>query len=930
MKQAFKKLGLLLTLLTAVLFITGCPGPNTSSGGNVQEYTVSIIVYKGTSGDIETKSYKVEKGDTLASVSGLKDPTLEGFDFVGYFKVDGTPFAKNTPITDNLVLFTKFQKVVSEPPVGKTTTTTTTTKSTEQITVTKTEKVTENDDKTTTAEVEIDTHNDKTDKPISNETSKTVTDENEEIVSATSEKTEFNEEGQKESVVATETITSVDDEGNKVTSTTTTTTNVDSQGKETTSTVEETVTYVEDENGNTQVITEKTTTDANGVETTETYSDVQVAADSTVRNLIDQGIEAAAQGRIVAAKTFFTAAYEKDPTNDEAKVYSALADLTGIATNAKMQTFFKDHLGVTNYPSSLNALLSGGWLQEASYELQEEDEFGGYVLTPVENPSTNGKYYFSVKVVGGTDDIEYDENLDEIKPENSIRISRWDLATDWNKLTYKGKDYWVDSRTKEKVEENLAGVTVNAFENIGFGFSVEIHSSSNDGNKYRYLYVIPDDNGADWAQIPLGEVGDATPYESNWGYIRYTYPKTVRAPKFKNLKNENWFKIEVNNAQALSMLVLANVLNGNSDGLNDAVDDLYSTLFESDEYNSAITKINSIKNAVELPAAVVQGMELNEMLGEGETFKIGAPELKLIKSALDVLKGTFEFIQSYNLNIDLSLLKMDWRELMPAVAEEPPVQWILDNFGAYNASIDPIANNLLGARGNGVGTAKMNQAKATFIGVIDDVIAAYDDIVAEDSIYPAAISGMLGEYAILKDTALKLKAAIKDGGLFGIPNGLPRDATEWPVPANMNGVTSGAYEFIIDFGKIFTPGYFSITNMFETTKSGGRTVPVIYKAGTTQKITTAAELKAILEAVAEAEYDGDGGSDDVVIATMPFNFRSKVLNAMLSYGILDELSDTPAAVELNSLSALFIFNFYYGGFEEEVEAFLGSAFESEE
>ena len=927
MKQAFKKLGLLLTLLTAVLFITGCPGPNTSSGGNVQEYTVSIVVYKGTSGEIDTKTYKVEKGDTLASVSGLKDPTLEGFDFVGYFKVDGTPFAKNTPITDNLVLFTKFQKTASTA-AGKTTTTTTTTKSTEQITVTKTEKVTENDDNTTTAEVEIDTHNDKTDKPISNETSKTVTDENEEIVSATSEKTEFNEEGQKESVVATETITSVDDEGNKVTSTTTTTTNVDSQGKETTSTVEETVTYVEDENGNTQVITEKTTTDENGNETTETYSDVQVAADSTVRNLIDQGIEAAAQGRIVAAKTFFTAAYEKDPTNDEAKVYSALADLTGIVTNAKMQAFFNDHLGVTNYPSSLNALLSGGWLKEGSYEMEGEGSFGGYVLTPVDNPSNYSSYYYKVNIVKHIKEIEYDDYGNEIIPEGSYRISDYNLERNWTKLTFKGKDYWVDPSTKEEVEQKLAGVTVNAFENLGFGFAAIGIGYSHP--KDSYYYVIPDDDGEYWAKVRADDSITATAYVSDYEYVEnYTYPMTVRTPKFNNLENENWFTMGLNNAEALSMLVLANILNGNSDGLNDAVDDLYSTLFESDEYNSAIAKINSIKNPVELPAAVVQGMELNEMLGEGETFKIGAPELKLIKSVLDVLKGTFEFIQSYNLNVDLSLLKVDWSMFMADEPGEDGINWMLDNFGSYNAKIDPIANNLLGARGNGVGTAKMNQAKATFIGVIDDVIAAYDDIVAEDSIYPAAISGMLGEYAILKDTALKLKAAIKDGGLFGIPNGLPRDATEWPVPASMNGVTSGVYEFIIDFGKIFTPGYFSIANMFDTTKSGGRTVPVVYKAGTTQKITTIAELKAMLEAAAES--DDEDVFTSGCSAYMNFKLRDNILTAMTSNDIVKNVSfELEPRIEMNLAATLFVFNFYYGGFEDECAGFLRAMFESEE
>ena len=72
MKQAFKKLGLLLTLLTAVLFVTGCPGPNKGP----KEYTVQIMIFDATADTVVTPvSYTVEAGDTLASISGFTDPT---------------------------------------------------------------------------------------------------------------------------------------------------------------------------------------------------------------------------------------------------------------------------------------------------------------------------------------------------------------------------------------------------------------------------------------------------------------------------------------------------------------------------------------------------------------------------------------------------------------------------------------------------------------------------------------------------------------------------------------------------------------------------------------------------------------------------------------------------------------------------------------
>lgn len=115
--KTFKKLGLLLTLLTALLFITACPGPNTNSGDGsgsgtdgqvLSEYTVTISTMEGN--QIKEKEYKVKAAEGLNTISGLTDPTLEGYDFLGYFTEKGTKFEKTYPIQTNLRLFARFEK----------------------------------------------------------------------------------------------------------------------------------------------------------------------------------------------------------------------------------------------------------------------------------------------------------------------------------------------------------------------------------------------------------------------------------------------------------------------------------------------------------------------------------------------------------------------------------------------------------------------------------------------------------------------------------------------------------------------------------------------------------------------------------------------------------------------------------------------------
>ena len=940
MKQVFKKLGLLVTLLTAILFVTGCPNPSSTGGGEkkAKTYTVNILVYDGT--NITPLSFKVEEGDTLNSISGFEDPKVSGYTFKGYFTTSGEEFKKDTAIKSDLSLTTKFEKipVVSTSDDGKTTTTEKETKNTDKTTVSTTETVTQNADDSTTTTVVIIVKNDETDKKISEDKTSTTTQKDGTVTAQSTEKTQYDAEEKVTSKEETATTTTVetDEEGNTTTVTTTTSSSTDAEGK--TETSEETVTTVEAEDGTTTTTTETTTTDKEGnttevvavededgnVTTTTTTTDSEgntsteveqstaIPEDSTVRSLIDKGIEAVSKGKILVAKDYFDAAYELDPTSDEAKVYSALADLTEIAATPKMKKFFNDHLGVTNYPTSLSSLVSGNWLAEDRYDMEAKGEIYGYVYTPVTEPNQGWDYLYRVNIHSRAKTIK-DETETEIVPEGTVRANVIRLK----KITYEGQDYWVEPYEANVFNKNMAGYTYSLADGIVVGKSMSDYSSSN-----REYYVIPDDNGEYWAWLPYSSAGDATPYSQNYdksGRIQYTYTQTILLPKFKGFAEDSWFTTEVNSSMTLGMFVVANILEANSNGLNAAIDDLYDALFNCDEYTDAINRIDSIKNPVALPASVVQAFELEEMLGEGETFKIGAPELKLIKSALNVFKGVFEYVQSYNLNTDLSFLKTDWLKFMTGDIGE----WFGENFASYNADIDPIANNFLEARSDGA--AKMAQAKETFIGVIDDLIAAYDDIVKEGSIYPAAISGMLSEYSILKDAATKLKAAIQGEykGLFGIPKS-GEGLTEWPVPETVYYGQNQDFMLILDLGKIFTPGYFGLANMFElTTNAAGKKVPKILKYGTYEEMTKA-DLDALME-------DEDAEYFSGVCARLNFKFGNTIQNAINFeeiYKVTAKMDD-PRGLELNLGAAILIYNFYNGGYEDFVDAFVDSMTQSD-
>ncbi|MCR4953350.1 MAG: InlB B-repeat-containing protein [Treponema sp.] len=794
MKNVFKKVGLLLTFVAAMFFITGCPNPDTQ-GGDKDKYEVTV--YVSTETNATPLKFTVEEGDTLDSLTTLETPSLNGYEFDGFYNEDGTKFSTSTPITSNLTLYARFSKKTTNDNGS----TVTETQSADGTQTTTTETQTTAEDGTVTTETTTETK----------------------ASDGTTTKTEET------------TVTKKDDAGNETSETTTKT----------------------------------TTTDSNGTTTTkeETTTDVKPNDNTTVDSLIQLGINALVSSNgpnISAAQGYFNAAYAKDSNDDAAKIYSAISDIAAIVTNPKIQKFFLEHLGITNYPSSLNDFITGEWLNSSKYEVVDYERVE--VMKLVEN---DYGYLYKARASKRSEDGALYGYVQGYK------------------TIINGKEYYASEYTKNKLEKLKNYTETRTLFGGGSSSGYDYSYSSDSG------YFIPDENGDllvnIWTSVPKGTKSYGCMYED------IEVPKKIiwTAPNLNSLAGESWFTVQATNYSYVPMLLIGNIVQGNVNGLDSAIDDLYSALFECDEYKNACKKIESIKDGVKLPAEVVNGLGLDKMLGDGSSsanaeLKIGKTELKLIESILNILKGTFEYFQAYSFNTNLSFLKTDWARFMDEAKNAEAMKELLDLVKKYNAEIDPIANGFLSVRNSN----KMDDSKNTFVAILTDLINSYDSITGTNN-YPTVIGTTVKEGAVLRDAAVNLRTAIQNGGKFYIPD-LQSVPKTWPTSQNNAAIT-------LDCGKLFKAGQFAIGNLIELDNSK----PVFYSVtedGTTKKISSADDLKALL---------GNQNANFVmnILATKSL---SEVINIP---GIPTTAITLPTPTEV----VLFTYNFYYGGLEEYVD-----------
>ena len=731
MKNVLKKLNCMLVLVAALLMITGCP--KEPAGPDTHKVTVTTNV------DVAAVTFTVEDGTTLEQIKQFPtDPVLDGYTFDGYYTTENEKFAKNKPITKDVVLFAKFTKnntaanVTEEKSAdGSTTTITTTT----DETTGKTEVVSE-----------------KKEKDGSSTTTTTTTDETTGTKEVVTEKKET--------------------DGSSTTT------------KETT-----------DQSGNTTV--ETTTTDNQG--NTKTEAEVKPADNATVESLINTGIRMIAQENILEAKACFEAAYKLNPNDDQAKVVSALVDLASISTNEKLGKFFKDHLGIQNYPGTLNALIAGDWLKASNYEVEEPFDIYTTELVEEKEPKASGYYYYKARRAGGVNTRVGDSE------DPSIIWS----SSEYKLKTINGKNY-LFTRAKEKEYESKINTTCY----LSDGLFQEIEASGTNSKGYYQIdgkgdYLVYAKYNAEYSG-PCYKAGE-------WKDYTFVGKTTYISPTFASMEKETWFTTATKNESYFAQLVTANILKGNVNGLDSAIDDLYSALFESNEYKSAIKKIDSVKADVLVPSTLIEALELQQFYGQGEKIKLGKTELNLVKALLNIYKGIFEYVQSIDLSTDLSFLETKKIFSNNSVKGNEFAQYLNTTFTGYDAALDPIANKFLSTRSE----KKLAASKETFISVIDDVVAAYDSITGTNSIYPAVVGQYAKQGKVFREAAVALKTAISKGKEFFMPMEMEGIPAAWPTAAG-NGILS------VNMGEVFGKDLFAINTYLDLCDYSGHKAPSLY------------------------------------------------------------------------------------------------------
>lgn len=230
-----------------------------------------------------------------------------------------------------------------------------------------------------------------------------------------------------------------------------------------------------------------------------------------------------------------------------------------------------------------------------------------------------------------------------------------------------------------------------------------------------------------------------------------------------------------------SLLLLGNLVDCNPNGANGLIDNILK-IFDG-KFENAKKLADSISEGnVIVPSKVISALGLEEVLGDSSVY-VGKAELNVLISSMQILKGTFQWLSSYDLSANIASAK-------DFFGENP------DEWGFFRK----LANtNSLKIRNAGA----METSKKTFIEAIEILENSYNYLVSSASSYPQAAKDEVARYGnVVLAAAEDLNKCLKNGGIFYIPNENPFETLRWNASSSGNS-------FGIDMGKLFTAGYFS-------------------------------------------------------------------------------------------------------------------------
>ncbi|MBE6347346.1 MAG: hypothetical protein E7064_00205 [Spirochaetaceae bacterium] len=624
--------------------------------------------------------------------------------------------------------------------------------------------------------------------------------------------------------------------------------------------------------------------------------DITLYAKFTVKeqnNLLEEAVDLLLDAQIEEGISKIKQAYNKEKT-DETKLYYALAELASISVDQSVATLFKDNFGVTTYPSTMNALISGDWMKEypvtrdyAVYDVYK-DEYGSYVRvngdeTSYEEAYNNGSSIVEVYLYKSDDDW-----IDDWSRERYLANASLDENGEY--LVYVGYSSENSFGTRYSCNPKYVGFEESPYGNY-VKFSGKLAENSADVDFYLNddEQWVSDYNVLTLANITLDENGEyliniwnlpegtnylsATTYSVNWNdddtYTVYedlengSYVKVsgkeayaIRflselngkfveklavftdivigsgdyyANKYANLngmtlesvfdcsnattyylENEykqiqtgsallpvftepDWFEDtgfketfnSTHTAYSVMMLMLMNAIDCNQTGLNSAVDNMLA-IFNT-KFETAKELASSMSNAsVEVPADVFDAFGLDELLDGQAGLRIGKAELNVLVASMKIIKGTLEWLSSYDWTLDMEPVKNAFIEQ------------------SDESIINAIENTVLAKTLSVRNTSAMDKSKASFVSAISLLEDSYKYLVSSSSEYPKAYIDEIKEYGdVYFEGAKLLKNAVKNGETFYVPEYFYLEPGEsWPTTAANSWMQ-------IDMGKFFQAGYFS-------------------------------------------------------------------------------------------------------------------------
>lgn len=548
------------------------------------------------------------------------------------------------------------------------------------------------------------------------------------------------------------------------------------------------------------------------------------ASSKPYKNLLNEGIDLLLEQKYDEGVAKIKEAYNKEQ-NDETKLYYALAEIATISTDSSVSNIMKNNFGVKNYPSTLNALINGEWLKEYKSGFYEDV----YNLSEV---SKDEIYYSSacVKVSGDRCDWNSDGEECWIKAlldEDNEWIScyRSDFYCVKNvKLDENGKYLVYKNSLPQDVREQITDSTKKY--RCSDDHRKRVLSDS-DSEKF------PDFNVPEWLE------------KSN-GY------------------NESLIKSTQTSATA-SLLLWGNLVECNPTGANGLIDNILK-IFDGKFENAKKLAASISEGNVLVPSKVISALGLEEVLGDSSVY-VGKAELNVLISSMQILKGTFQWLSSYDLSANIASAK-------DFFGENP------DEWGFFRK----LANtNSLKIRNAGA----METSKKTFIEAIEILENSYNYLVSSASSYPQAAKDEVARYGnVVLAAAEDLNKCLKNGGIFYIPNENPFETLNWNASSSGNS-------FGIDMGKLFTAGYFS--DIFERDGSDLKIDCVVdyyyYKSDWTEKkgtfnlkITSDMKTSDVIEEAVEDKMRELVGDDYVKAeydARIGLKINSKLLSDLL-------------------------------------------------